>query len=242
MGRVIGILACLFSLSVAVAAVPEIQEFDSKGLNGLLLKNTSGNTVITSTDQPQLRVEVMKKKFTDSCQLTIERSDHQLLIQVQKKRSSVFFQECEVDFRIQVPKKTNLVLTQGSGDLEIQGLHGELEFNLGSGNIVAEGSFAKLKGRTGSGDVTMKGLTGGGKIATGSGDINLKWIVSPSAGELDLQTGSGSATVAFPRGSKVRSQLRAGSGKLTNELGDSPNAAFQVLMQAGSGDLMVKSY
>jgi hypothetical protein len=46
----------------------------------------------------------------------------------------------------------------------------------------------------------------------------------------------------FPKGTKVKTSYKAGSGEMSNELGDNPEAAFKVSMKAGSGDLKIKSY
>lgn len=115
-------------------------------------------------------------------------------------------------------------------------------FKIGSGDISADGSFKKIEGKSGSGDIDVKGLAGGGELKTGSGEINITFASSPIKGVLDIKTGSGDATLFFPKGARVKTSFLAGSGQVSSELGDNPNAPFLVSMKAGSGDLKIKSY
>lgn len=59
-------------------------------------------------------------------------------------------------------------------------------------------------------------------------------------GELDIKTGSASAEIVLPKTAKVRTSFTAGSGELTNEIGDSPDSKFKISMMAGSGNLHIK--
>ena len=43
-----------------------------------------------------------------------------------------------------------------------------------------------------------------------------------------------------PNNNYYRTLFKAGSGKLLNEHGDTPDAKFNISMKAGSGDLIIK--
>lgn len=233
----------LISLVCCLAfAAPESKVFESKGLIGVSVENTSGKVVISSTEDAKVTVVATKNKFSDKCKMTVERSGNKLVIKVEKTSSFFSTEVCDVDFQVNVPKAVDLDLAAGSGDLTVNGIQGDLTFIVGSGDILANGTFKKIDGKSGSGNIAIKGLTGGGELKTGSGEIDLTYLVSSLNGELDLKSGSGDAMILFPKGTKVKTSYKTGSGELSNELGDYPEAAFKISMKAGSGDLKIKSY
>lgn len=235
-------LISLVCCSALAAPTSESKDFESKGLSGVFVENTSGKVIVSSVDGAKSTVAATKNKFSDKCKMTIDRSGNKLVIKVEKTSSFFSTEECDVDFQINVAKTVDLDLAVGSGNLTVKGIQGDLVFKVGSGDIFADGAFKKIDGKSGSGKVAIKGLTGGGELKTGSGEIDLTYAVSSLKGELDLKTGSGDVTIMFPKGTKIKTSYKAGSGEMSNELGDNPKAAFKVSMKAGSGDLKIKSY
>lgn len=248
-------LISLFVFTFAIAAhaanpgpQAETIDFDTADLQEVRVENTSGNVLITTGDAPKASVKTTKKKFTDNCKLTVEKTGKKLSAIV--GRAKILSTEtCDVDIEVRLPKAAQngkkplaLELQVGSGEISITQITAELEFKIGSGTVSAEGSFAEIDGLTGSGNVTIKGLTGAGSVKTGSGDISLQWAKAPAKGEVDLKVGSGNAVLLFPKGSKLKSSFTAASGELTNEIGDTPKSEFKVKMTAGSGNLGIKTY
>lgn len=233
------ILILISLMGCASFAASEKKEFDAAGLSGVLLSNISGNVVISSTQGPKAIVLANKGVFAAECKMIIERVVDTLVVKVERTSSSA---QCAVDFQLLVPNDVDVDLTVNYGNTTVRGIQGELEFIVGSGNITADGIFKKIDGESGSGNVDVTGLVGGGRVRTGSGGVDLTFVVSSLSGELDLRTGSGNATIAFPKGTKIKTTFAAGSGQLINELGDAPDAAFKVSMRAGSGNLNIKSF
>jgi len=233
-------LTCL--LPVSAFAGSEKSEFDAQGLDEVVIENISGNITINASDDKKATVTVTKRKFSEKCHLSVERVASKISVKVSKETIWPSLDSCDVDLDFKVPKIVSVDLAAGSSDVKISGLQGNLNFKLGSGDVVADGVFKSVKGKSGSGDIEIKGLTGGGDFRTGSGDIDLKFASKPKPGELDIRTGSGDAVLHFPKGSIVKTKFAAGSGELTNELGDTPQSPFVVSMKAGSGDLKVKTY
>ena len=236
------VLISLACSSALAAPTPESKDFDSKGLSSVSVENTSGNIAISSMNGTKATVVATKNKFSDRCKMSVDRSGNKLVIKLEKTSSLFSAEECNIDFQVNVPKTVDLDLAVGSGNLTVKGIQGILVFKVGSGDISAEGTFKKIDGKSGSGNIAIKGLTGGGELKTGSGEIDLTYAINSLKGELDLKTGSGNATIKFPKGTKVKTSFKAGSGELSNELGDSPESTFKVSMKAGSGDLKIKSY
>lgn len=220
----------------------ELTEFDQKDLIGVSVSAQSGNVSLAAHDGPKAVVSVTKNKFSEHCKLTIENKEHKIVIKVEKSPRFFSLGDCEANFEIKVPKKTDTDIKLGSGNISVKGLQGELLFSLGSGDVNADGSFAKLDAKTGSGPIQIAGLTGGGTIKSGSGNVNVSVASKTTSGALEIQLGSGDSVVSFPKGSKVKTTFVAGAGKLHNELGDSPDAAYLVSVKTGSGNLNVKAH
>jgi len=235
----------LFSMIAlfAVPALSETKEFDAAGLKEVEVVNTAGKVSIAAAEGGKATVVATKNKFPENCTLKIDKNGDDLTVKVEKTKSGWFSKDdCDVDLDIKVPKAVDVALKVGSGGVTISGLEGELDFAVGSGTVKADGLFTEVDGKTGSGKVEINGLAGGGDLKTGSGKVDITFAKTALKGELSLKTGSGNATLSFPKGSQVATDFKAGSGKLTNQLGDTPNAAFQVSMKAGSGNLDVKTY
>ena len=236
------ILASLCLVTHLAFASSENKEFEAKGLTAILLENMSGKVVISSFEGPQAIVASTKNKFSDKCKMTIEKTGSKLVLKVEKSSGLFLSEECDIDFDIKVPKAIDLDIAVGSGDLTINGIQGSLTFKVGSGNVLADGLFKRIDGKLGTGKIELKGLLGGGELKTGSGKMDLTFAKSSLKGELDIKTGSGDVTVFFPKDSKVKTNFYAGSGQVSNELGDSSKALFVIMMNAGSGNLNIKSY
>jgi DUF4097 and DUF4098 domain-containing protein YvlB len=239
MKKLILVISCLV-VQTALAA-SETKEFDTKDMTELSIENQSGKIKISSLENSKASVTATKNKFSEKCTMTLEKKGMKLVVKVEKT-NSLSVEECDVDFDIKVPKGVDTEITQGMGSINISGLHGTLEFKLGLGDIMADGSFKKVDGKSGSGKVELKGLSGPGELKTGKGDILLSFNKILSKGEFEIKSGMGDATVLFPKGSKIKSSFKAGSGDLSNELGDSADADFKISMKTGMGSLKIKAY
>ena len=213
-------------------------EYEAAGVETIRVTNTSGKITVSPMPLNKITVTMFKRRFTEHCATLIQKPDATLILAEFKPPAN---ERCEVDIELQVPKDIRLDLTEGSGNVSIRGFDGKLDFKVGSGSLVAEGHVKNVDGTVGSGDVTIKGMAGGGKLLTGSGKVNLRFL-EDLRGQLDLKSGSGDTTLAFPKGTALHTSLASGSGAVENELGDNPDADFGLNAKTGSGDLRVQSY
>lgn len=228
----------IIALGLSSLANAETKEFDLVDISKVKFNNGSGDVSITAVDSGKATVTATKRQFGEHCKLTIDKRGNTLFVEVEK--TGVFKDHCKVDFNITAPKTATLSLNSGNGDIKVKGTSGDLSFSVGSGSVDVDAEVKKLEGKSGSGDLSIKGLTSGGTLKTGSGKINLVYNVAPTLGELDIKTGSGDAEIVLPKTAKVRTSFTAGSGELTNELGDTPDSKFKISMKTGSGDLHIK--
>lgn len=248
--------AAAVTSSVAFAD-SESKVFEGEGLEKLVFRNTSGDTKISPSTDSKAHVSATKEKFDSVCEFDMNKKRNTLIVEVKKK--GLFARgTCKVHFEIKVPKAIALDLKTGSGDVEVKGVKGEIDFVTGSGdaqfNVEAEkldvrtgsgsvnvaGAIGNVDLDSGSGDIEMSGLHGDSQINTGSGDVTLTYKAAPKKGRVKLKTGSGDATILLPATTKLLTKVKTASGTVFNEIGDSSDASFVISMKSGSGNFKLK--
>jgi DUF4097 and DUF4098 domain-containing protein YvlB len=138
--------------------------------------------------------------------------------------------DISVDYEIEVPSDTTIRSQTGSGDLVIDGTHGNADLHTGSGDVKLSNLQGELRLQTGSGNVRAHEVSGSVRGGAGSGDIE---IDENGQGDIDLHTGSGNIVV---RGIQGAFHGEAGSGDITAEGTQSGN--WEV--RTGSGNVHIR--
>jgi hypothetical protein len=140
-----------------------------------------------------------------------------------------------------------------SGDVKIDGLHGEIVADTGAGDVVASHIDGSFSCDTGSGDCSVDSFKGERlSCDTGSGEVRLRGVEARS---LTVDTGSGDVKVEDTRaeaakfdtgsgdvsfegdGTRLHSlHADTGSGDVTLRLGR--DASFEAQADVGSGDIV----
>lgn len=242
-------------------ATTENFDFSKSEIKSLELVNNAGNSLITTNESSETKIEIEKKSFhNDKCDLITKVEGSNLIIKSETKKLTLTDSSCIVNFKILIPKTTTLDIKSGSGDVDVKGIESRISFAIGSGDITIDGKVPSLKGSAGSGDIEISGVNGATDIKAGSGDIDLKFAgkfssevnVKTGTGDIELNfsdsdikgkieasTGTGDATVYFPQNSKIKSQLSTGLGHLVNELGNNQKADVNLSLKSGVGDIKV---
>ncbi len=119
--------------------------------------------------------------------------------------------DISVDYEITVPAETSVRTHSGSGNMTIEGTHGNVDLQTGSGDVILTRVTGELRLQTGSGNVRAREISGAVRGGAGSGDIELQ---ENGTGDIDLHTGSGNVTA---RGIHGAFHAEAGSGDITGE-------------------------
>ena len=140
--------------------------------------------------------------------------------------------EAWADLVIEVPAGRSLDVNLAVGEVEADGIDGDLSIDTGSGSVSALDISGSLEIDTGSGSVVARGVEGELGVDTGSGRVEVSDVRgrlieidtgsgsvrghSLSADELTVDTGSGSIELETVSASDV--QLDTGSGKIDIEM------------------------
>lgn len=135
-----------------------------------------------------------------------------------------------VSYEITVPADTSLRSRTGSGNVTVDGLHGNGDAESGSGDLRLTDVIGDLRLQTGSGNVRASGISGAIHGGSGSGDIEIE---ETGKGDVDLHAGSGNIEV---RGVNGGLRAETGSGDITVE--GTQTASWEI--RAGSGNVKVR--
>lgn len=229
----------LAGISTAQAST-DTKDFSAKAIVRIQVENKTGNIKILGQNTNKITVTAEKIKFNDKC--TINYKQNEEVIEVESDKKSFFSDaDCEVNFTILVPKKIDLELKSGGGNIDVKDTNGKLEIKVGSGKVNVQSEVTFLDALAGSGDIEVHGLTGNANVKVGSGNMKFTYTKDPGPGELDIKSGSGDADLFFPPKMRIHSKTIVGSGETYNEIGDFKDAKFLVSFKAGSGSLNIKS-
>lgn len=236
---------------------PAAREFSLPKVRLVRVRADEGAIAVRGTAGTKAKVTVTGS--TADCELVTEVRGDELLLQAKAPGSGLWSSKhCKAGFDVEMPKGLELSASAGSGGVSVSGLKagvqasagsgsvrladvsGSLQVKVGSGKVEGEAASARLDVKAGSGDVRLGGLLGSASVKVGSGEVRLSWAKAPSAGLVDVKTGSGDVVLEFPEDTKLAADVLTGSGSFKTELGDTPGAAFRVSVKGGSADISIR--
>lgn len=229
-------VVAVLALCPIVVFAAQTESFSAKGLKKLQLKNLSGDVVIKASKNNKVVVNYEKIKFSEHCDLKIEKKPETLLLEV-KKNKKPWGDDCKVSFDISLPKKMDMQVNVGSGNVDITGIEGESEINMGSGDLSYRAAWLdELTVRSGSGDTNVQGLAGDVDILTGSGEINLDYAEHAVPASLQIRSGSGDIEA---KGLKGDVDIITGSGNIELTYAKTVQDKGEISIKSGSGDAKI---
>jgi len=209
--------------------------FPNEKIRKLKLNIVDGNVkIISSSLAPS--VLFSKVKGDAFCKPEVKVDDNDLIVKVVGDKNG----PCEINFEIQVPENTILVNKMGCGNLDILNVQGVIDFKLEKGNVRITHAGKEVNGNTGHGNVKIEGPINNADIVSGAGNIDVILTNNPGKGEIELKTKRGNVTVFAPKESSIRTSAKVGTGFMTSEIPENPEATFKIMMRSGVGQLRIK--
>jgi len=253
--------ALLAATGLVTAGTARAADFPADKVKAVSADVDSGLIRVTGRDGDKISVSIDMLKDPSACRVTTEIQDTTLVLRIKTVRKGMGMfgtSKCSANLIVQAPKGLPLdavagsasieaeslsgkaSLAAGSGGIRLKDVGGDLRLRTGSGSIEGEAASGVVDALTGSGSIHLAGLRGTAQARTGSGAVSLHWERSPKDGDVKVRTGSGSVSLEFPEGTKLSASLISGSGRVANELGESPDAKLRVSVITGSGDATVR--
>ncbi len=153
-----------------------------------------------------------------------------------------------ISYELIVPAETQLRAKTGSGNEDIEGIHGSLDASSGSGRLKISSIGNTVRADTGSGDIGIEQVKGNVHAKTGSGSVRATDVAggfegSTGSGDLHLeQTSSGSVRASTGSGSLdlrgLHGSLEASSGSGSIKAEGDPTGAWT--LHTGSGTVQLR--
>jgi DUF4097 and DUF4098 domain-containing protein YvlB len=150
-------------------------------------------------------------------------------IRIGHNQPSELFHNVSISYELVVPAETQLRSHTGSGNQQIEGVHGMLEVETGSGDVRISGAGDTVHADTGSGNIDIDHANGNVRAKTGSGSIHAEAI----AGGFEAHTGSGHIVLDQTAPGAVRAGTGSGGMELRGVQGS-------LEATAGSGDVVAE--
>ena len=132
-----------------------------------------------------------------------------------------------ISYEVTVPSDVAVRAHSGSGNVNVEGVRGEVQAQTGSGDIRLRDLGSRGHAETGSGGIRAQDVAAPFYAHTGSGDID---AALTGSGDVDIQSGSGSVQL---RGVKGGLRARTGSGNI----GADGNVTGPWQLHTGSGNI-----
>jgi DUF4097 and DUF4098 domain-containing protein YvlB len=131
----------------------------------------------------------MKNFIEDHVKLTLEKKGSRaVLVSGVKDRPFFFFRDARIDLTVNVPRKMDMGIDDGSGEIQAEDIQGNLEIDDGSGEIEVRAVSGDVTIDDGSGSISVSDIGGSLTVDDGSGSIDIDGV----AKNLILkETGSG---------------------------------------------------
>ncbi len=182
----------------------------------LTVKGEAGDVVVNETDRTGIKVTENMNWRNNKPEPSHEVKGDVLELSYDCKRT---FDNCWVDYTIEVPKAVKVKIDNGAGDITLRSLTGEVEAT------------------TGAGDIDANGLAGKRLFAeTGAGALDLKFSSPPDS--VEVETGAGDATLRVPQGPyHVTTDTGVGSAEV--KVTDDAGAPRKISISSGVGDVRI---
>jgi hypothetical protein len=189
--------------SFAAGDAPSL-EVDSFAGNVTVRSGRSGVIGVAATKMARSQNDL------DRIEVQVSKLDGGLVIKTEKPQS---LSNAVVNLEITAPANTRLDASTGAGNVQVDGITGQIDVHSGAGNLDVRGSAGTARLDTGAGNVGYQGTPQGDcRFESGAGNITLALPADPNV-QVDLNTGTGNIDVDFAvDGQVTRRQVRGAIG------------------------------
>jgi len=237
----------LFFLPVVVLAgtIRETRELalSAEGVDTLVVNCGAGSFHLRGTDDrmdikvaAQIEVEdfeaaKFQKFFKDNVQLTLKKQGRQAILQSDIQPATLATLEARINLTIEIPKKLNVKITDGSGPIVVMELNSDLTVHDGSGSIEIKDIIGEVRVDDFSGSIVIEDIEGNVVVIDRSGSIAIEYI----AGDVQVKDGTGSIMIGAVNGNVSVSDS---SGSI--DIQSIKKDVFIAIREGGSGDVTVE--
>jgi hypothetical protein len=207
---------CAFALALLIAAPPLAadddvrvrtleQDLPAAGVRAVSFHGPVGELDVEATGGDTVRIRIVFQCDEDSSRCRNAAEDVELEV---RRRGDLLHLELEdwpkigsrglsVEAEVEIPRDLALEIDWGVGEIDVDGMEGDLEVDLGVGEITvrtAEAAVSSVEMDVGVGEVELRV---GGRSIEGDGFVgrSLRWSRGPGAADVELDSGVGEILV-----------------------------------------------
>lgn len=222
--------ACSLCLLAAVAVLRADQWSRSFPLSGplsgassrtaaLQVNSDDGDIQVTSWDRPEIDAQVVTRGWRigrDGVDVEATQNGNAVMLRVRRVRGFWFWSwgGGEIRITLTVPRRLDLRITSGDGNVAIASVGGRIRVHTGDGNFDARDLDAEsLIAGSGDGNLTVAGRFSGLDLRSGDGNIRVRAAAGSAASSpWSLHSGDGNVTLGLPAGFRADLDAQTGDG------------------------------
>lgn len=212
--------------SIPSASHPRLVIHDDSGTVHIHSGGNSSSVVVTETKH----VIGIGSVSLNDMHVDYTKDGNAIDITAQNGFTPFFLGDKSIDLDITTANASDVVISSGSGQVEVDNISGQVTVETGSGSINASNLNGPILLKTGSGSIDASNLNGPTTLKTGSGEITVGGLI----GQVNVDTGSGRVELT---GAKLSGQsiVKTGSGSIEFSGSIDPAGSYQ--FETGSGEI-----
>jgi DUF4097 and DUF4098 domain-containing protein YvlB len=200
----------------------------------LQIQNFAGDVMVRNGQSGRISVTATKRAPNtgrlNNIDVNVSQAGNQVTIRTTRSGS---LSNTSVTLDITVPAGTQLEIDTGAGDVQIDGVQGQITAHTGAGNVRAQNATGPVSLDAGAGNVDYAGDPQGScSLSTGAGNITLR-LPAGVAARVDLSTGIGNINLG---GFNV--QGSTGGRSVQGTIGSGAQASLTAHTGVGNVDLV----
>jgi hypothetical protein len=172
-----------------------------------------------------------QKFVRDNVQLTLKKQGRQAVLHSDIKPAALATLEARINLTIEIPKKVNVKIIDGSGPIAVADLDSNLTVDDGSGSIEIKDIIGEVRVDDFSGSIGIEDIVGKVVVNDRSGSIAIEYVT----GDVQVQDGTGSIMIGAVDGNVSVSDS---SGSI--DVQSIKKDVFIVIREGGSGEVTVE--
>ena len=232
------VASCAFALllgAVVVQASTHLEKNLKLEPGGTLYLDTSGGDVrVRGTAESDARVTVTSSldDLEGAFDLRFAEEPHAVRIEAHRRSGNWGWKKnVSMRFEILVPRRTNLEVKTGGGDVRTSDLEGTVRLRTSGGDVEVSDSKGNLDAETSGGDMSVRGLNGDLRLRTSGGDIRAAGVT----GRVEIHTSGGDIGVDLARGNASGGDVETSGGEIHVAIDSSVSLDLEAT--AGGGDV-----
>lgn len=167
----------------------------------LRMEDLRGDLVIRTWDRPEMRVHISDAEEGFHPRVAAGAATVSLWVEREGRRTT-----SGTDLELTIPATMSVALTGPGGDVQIDGVQGEISVESAHGDIQVRGGSGLVQLHTMQGDIGLSGARGRVEVNAASGDLQLSDIV----GDIVAETMSGDVSLEKVDAATVRASSVSG--------------------------------